>query len=646
MNRTFSSQQFHKSKPSLYKLTSIQIQQLINYLRTETTQEELNNALSYMSHCPYCNSQNFYKTNTKSNLYRWKCEDCYKEFNILSRSSLSPLFRDEAIKHNKRFTYQKSLKDIEVWLHFDINYDRQFNPIPRKNIVSSAFRWKHNMLQIPKDLKKDHIVSIHERDEESFSRLRNYQAHTSLKKKKYQSNKKFIILTFKEGTFTPKKPVSEYNNTFTSSINSPIESYIHNDKTKKFQQEYDNLKENLIQSYNEECVSQQMPNRSDAVYKNIENSYKHTYSLAYEMAIRNKDVKRILFALGYLNNLKTNLLAITNQYCKDKGSAVAISYKADEIHDSSIEKYTEILISKYPNYVTAELHHKYVSIGLHRISTMIDEFEEELRIEYLIVPKNRKIITPEANHILIQRALYNSIDPKKYKWYPNYQQKKRYEYEEKEYAEYTVSMGVFEDDDEFDVNVIRPTFNSHIVDKNISLVPINFTLPAEEILAFIKKIKEDMNKDGTIIKTPMELLGEEIEKIDEAEVKEYFPKTFKANLKAMANALFAYDVSQYLAQAKDKLESKRDILINKRDSELLPYKKSGRRTAHENRQVGKIEKIYEKEIQEYEKEIDKINKTAIDKKVTVGETTLKRYIAFMDEYIGEKKYRKLFIKTR
>lgn len=494
--------------------------------------------------------------------------------------------------------------------------------------------------------KKDHIVSIHAHNDESFSRLINYQADTSVKKKKYQSNKKFIILTFKEGVFTPKKSILGYNNPLTSSINSPIENYIDDDRAKKAQEQYDDLKENLIQSYNEECVSLQMPSRSDEVYKDIENSYKHTYSLAYEMAIRNEDVKKILYALGYLNNLKTNILAITKQYYKDKDSSVAISHKASAVYDSNLQEYKERLISKYPNYLTAELHHKYVYIGLHRISTMIDEFEEELRIEYLIVPKNKKIITPEANHILIQRIIHNSIDPKKYKWYPNYQQKKRYESEEKEYDEYTVSMGVFEDDDEFDVNVIRPTFNSHIVDKNISLVPINFTLPEEEILAFIKKIKEDMRKDGSIIKTPMELLGEELEKIEEAEVKEYLPKIFKSNLKAMANALFAYDVSQYLAHEKDKLENKRDNLINKRDSELLPYKKSGRRTAHENREVQKIEKKYKEEIQEYEKEIDKINKTSIDKKVTVGETTVKRYIAFIDEYIGEKKYRKLFIKTR
>jgi len=77
-------------------------------------------------------------------------------------------------------------------------------------------------------------------------------------------------------------------------------------------------------------------------------------------------------------------------------------------------------------------------------------------------------------------------------------------------------MSIFENNDLFDVNAIRPTFNLHIIDKNASYVPINFTLPTEEITAFIDKIKVDIKKDDSIIKTPMELLGEELEKIEDA----------------------------------------------------------------------------------------------------------------------------------
>jgi len=437
-----------------------------------------------------------------------------------------------------------------------------------------------------------------------------------------------------------------------SMSNSPIENYKAEDNKKKFQQEYNNLKDTLIKSYNEECETLHMPNRDDEIYKNIENPYKHTYSLAYEMAMRNEEVKKILYALEYLKNIKENLQLITSKYNKDKDSSVAISYKASDTYYSAMKEYKKRLTSMYSSYFSEEVHHQYLSVGVYKINTMIDEFEEELRKEYLIVPKDNKIITPESSRILMQRIIYNSIDPRKYKWFSNYQQELKYKFEEKEYDDYTNSMGVFEGDDVFDVSVIRPTFNLHIVDKNTSLVPINFTLETEEIVAFIEKIKEDLRNDGNLIKTPMELLGEELEKIDEAEVKQYLPKTFNNNLKAMANALFAYDVFKHLTHIQNKLENEKNKLTNELDNELLVYKKSGRKTARQKIMIKKIEKKYEIRIQEYEEKINLIGIFSlykyinISRKIDVSESTTERYIKFMDEYIGEKKYKKLFIKTR
>ena len=68
--------------------------------------------------------------------------------------------------------------------------------------------------------------------------------------------------------------------------------------------------------------------------------------------------------------------------------------------------------------------------------------------------------------------------------------------------------------------------------------------------------------------------------------------------------------------------------------------------------IKKIEKKYEIRIQEYEEKINLIGIFSlykyinISRKIDVSESTTERYIKFMDEYIGEKKYKKLFIKTR
>ncbi|MFW2454266.1 hypothetical protein ACN4FY_11835, partial [Aliarcobacter butzleri] len=42
-------------------------------------------------------------------------------------------------------------------------------------------------------------------------------------------------------------------------------------------------------------------------------------------------------------------------------------------------------------------------------------------------------------------------------------------------------------------------------------IELNLNLPKEELIAYISKIKDDFDKDNSIIKTPLELLGEILE---------------------------------------------------------------------------------------------------------------------------------------
>ena len=45
-------------------------------------------------------------------------------------------------------------------------------------------------------------------------------------------------------------------------------------------------------------------------------------------------------------------------------------------------------------------------------------------------------------------------------------------------------------------------------------VELNLSLPKNELIAYISKIKDDFDKDNSIVKTPLELLGEEFKKAD------------------------------------------------------------------------------------------------------------------------------------
>lgn len=625
---------FSKNKPSFYKLTNKQIKQLINYLKFEIKQEELSSAIGYTYNCPYCNSENIYKIEHKSHLYKFKCEACEKKFTNLSKSVISDLLFEESINKGERFSYKESLKDIEVWLHFDIKYDSYYRDIPRENVISNFSNWKYNLLHIPSDLKKEHLTSICERNEENFYRLLNTKiSNADSKKIRENSNKRFIVLTFQEGEFTPKISINDLAKQSMKPNISSFESYNNDVSKKKAQQYYQRLRDTLIESYNVKCETLTEPNRKDEIYKDIEIPYKHTYSLAYEMAIRNPKVKKILYALNYLKSIKKNV------------------HKNFETNKTSIEKiqdYRETLYSEYPHYMNIEFHEEFLSLQFDIMDGLINDFENELHKRYLISLEKNNIKTPESNRILIQKILCNTPDLNNN---INVNQAE-YKCEEQICDDYTITTGIFEGNDMFDVSVIRPTFNSHIIDKNAYIVPINFTLPIEEIVAFIEKIKEDSQKEKDLLKSPMELLGGELEIIEGANVEKFLDKSFNGKLKSMADALYAYDTFQYLLQEENKLKTEKEKLLDELNRELLAYKKSGRKTTREKINKVNINKKYKGLIDEFDKCIDSLGSTVdkkyekVGRKIEVAQTTVSRYIKFMDEYIKYRKYKKLFTKTK
>lgn len=628
---------FSKNKPSFYKLTNKQIKQLINYLKFEIKQEELSSAIGYTYNCPYCNSQDIYKMEHKLHLYKFKCEACKKKFTNLSKSVISDLLFEESINKGERFSYKESLKDIEVWLHFDIKYDSYYRDIPRENIISNFSNWKYNLLHIPSDLKKEHLISIREQNEEIFYRLLDTKMSNHNRKKiKENSKKRFITLTFQEGKFTPKLSINDFSKQFMKTNVSSFESYNNDVLKKNAQQHYQRLRDTLIKSHNVKCETLTEPNREDKIYKDIEIPYKHTYSLAYEMAIRNSEVKKILYALNYLKNIKKNV---------DK------SFGTNKTFIERIKDYEKTLCSQYSDYMNIENHEIYLSLQFDVMDELINDFEKELRKKYLIVPKENQIKTPESNRIFIQVILYNTPDLRKDKNNINLNRAK-YKCEEQIYDDYTITRGIFEGNDIFDVNVIRPTFNSHIIDKNAFVVPINFTLPTEEIVAFIEKIKEDSLDNVNLVKSPMELLGEELEKIEDPDVEKFLVKSFEGKLNSMANALFAYDTFQYLVQEQKKLEIEKEKLQYELNTELSSYVKRGRKTNIVLSKEKRINKKYKELIEDFDKRIDSKGSTDgkkqenIGRKINLGKSSVSRYIQFIDEYINKEKYKKLFIKTK
>lgn len=99
------------------------------------------------------------------------------------------------------------------------------------------------------------------------------------------------------------------------------EDYLIEYKFNKNKTWYTKLKKYLIESYKE---IEAIPTREDSVYKQIENfkPYELTYKIFYQMAIRNENAKKIIYALSYLydiNAIQKSKIIIDEISCSIQG---------------------------------------------------------------------------------------------------------------------------------------------------------------------------------------------------------------------------------------------------------------------------------------------------------------------------------------
>jgi hypothetical protein len=120
----------------------------------------------------------------------------------------------------------------------------------------------------------------------------------------------------------------------------------------------------------------------------------------------------------------------------------------------------------------------------------------------------------------------------------------------------------------------------------------------------------------------------------------------------MADALFAFDMFQYLSEKQNTLIQRRDLLQQELNNKLSNHIRPGRRTKLQKVNIKKITKEYESELLELNSKISDLAETVdaryeiIKKSVKACNTTIVRYLSLMNQYIEEKKYKKLFLKTK
>ena len=205
----------------------------------------------------------------------------------------------------------------------------------------------------------------------------------------------------------------------------------------------------LRNSYEDEFFNY-LPNRDDPKYQEIENfkAYEFTKCIAHEMAIRNKDARKIIFKLNEITAIKDKL--------------------------SQHLKYSYSLKNKKPYILTNYM--------------VTDILVKKLREKYLLYPHDYKIkelesISPDSYYS------YNSRDNNKNSEnLLEYVLSSTYSINESEEYGFKILQVLNKENSSYKTNIIRPDFSRKIYDTNRMNVLLNLSLPKKEILAYVEHI--------------------------------------------------------------------------------------------------------------------------------------------------------------
>lgn len=147
---------FQKLLSQIEKLTANQEKQLQNHLNKQSSLKIIKSITVEIDHCPHCGVTNPYKWGVRSKLQRYKCKECKRTFNALTKTPLARL------RHKEKWSdYAKSLLE---------SYSIERSAEHCKVAVSTSFRWRHRMLKISLDIKAKKLHGIVELDETYFPR--------------------------------------------------------------------------------------------------------------------------------------------------------------------------------------------------------------------------------------------------------------------------------------------------------------------------------------------------------------------------------------------------------------------------------------------------------------------------------------------
>jgi hypothetical protein len=303
-----------------------------------------------------------------------------------------------------------------------------------------------------------------------------------------------------------------------------------------------------------------LPKRCDEKYKIIENykPYELTHCISYEMAIRNKEVKLLLKNIILLTIANEELFKLTmTTYNHDEMQDFVKFYIKDSL------KETVNNISEYFKSINISLNIDFDNFdllqSLNDITKTLAKASNLLEDKYYMIhdckeiniPKGWENIFDEPNHCETDSELNEHFEKVVNSTFGIKNDKRYKDHSEKNDC-YVSYQGIFEGSNSYEINKFFPNFKRPMKEFNQTQVAFNMSLPKNEIIAYITRIKDDYDNKESSYKTLNQLLyGDDTrieDKLDHDDKKRY------------ADDFFIYD---YYTQSDDEHDKKLEAIQKK-----------------------------------------------------------------------------------
>lgn len=303
-----------------------------------------------------------------------------------------------------------------------------------------------------------------------------------------------------------------------------------------------------------------LPKRCDEKYKIIENykPYELTHCISYEMAIRNKEVKLLLKNIILLTIANEELFKLTmTTYNHDEMQDFVKFYIKDSLKETVnniLEYFKSINISLNIDFDNFDLLQSLNDITktLAKASNLLeDKYYMIHDCKEINIPKGWENIFDEPNHCETDSELNEHFEKVVNSTFGIKNDKRYKDHSEKNDC-YVSYQGIFEGSNSYEINKFFPNFKRPMKEFNQTQVAFNMSLPKNEIIAYITRIKDDYDNKESSYKTLNQLLyGDDTrieDKLDHDDKKRY------------ADDFFIYD---YYTQSDDEHDKKLEAIQKK-----------------------------------------------------------------------------------